>query len=126
MKEKAELFKALSLDTRLRIIQLLKAQPLSVNSLALALHISPSAVSQHLRILKSLKLVEDRRLGYWIHYSLNEEQMECCRQELNRLCTCRCLEGESIKDVKKLEEYKKELERELRRVREIIKRTKRG
>jgi len=126
MKEKAELFKALSVDTRLRIIELLKAQPLCVNSLAHALHISPSAVSQHLRILKSLKLVEDRRMGYWTHYSLNEEQLECCRQELSRLCTCRCLEGSSIKDVGKLEEYKKELERELRRIRRLIKMVKRG
>ena len=124
MKKQAKLFKALSLDTRLRIIELLKAQPLSVNSLAIALHISPSAVSQHLRILKSMGLVRDRRLGYWTHYSLNEQQLECCRQELSRLCTCRCREEGSIKDVRKFEEYKKELEKELRRVRGLIKRVK--
>ena len=123
MRRQAKLFKALSVNTRLRIIELLKAQPLSVNSLALALHISPSAVSQHLRLLKSLRLVEHRRLGYWTHYSLNEEQLECCRQELSRLCTCRCFERGSI-DVRKLEQHKKGLERELHRVRRLIKRAK--
>ena len=123
MRRQAKLFKALSVNTRLRIIELLKAQPLSVNSLAVALHISPSAVSQHLSILKSLGLVEHRRLGYWTHYSLNEGQLECCRQELSRLCTCRCLERGSI-DVRKLEEYQKELEKELRRVRGLIRRVK--
>ncbi len=50
-----------------------------------------SAVSQHLRVLRSAGLVENERKGYWIHYSLNREALERCRERLNRVCTCGCL-----------------------------------
>lgn len=91
MKEAAELFKILSVDKRIEIIELLKETPLSVNALAEVLGITQSAVSQHLRILKAAGLVIDERQGYWIYYSLNKDALEICRQRLNRICTCGCL-----------------------------------
>jgi len=91
MKNAAGLFKILSVDKRIEIIEHLKRGPMCVNSLAGALKISPSAVSQHLRVLKSAGLVEDRREGYWIHYSLNRSALEGARQRLNWICTCGCL-----------------------------------
>ena len=90
MKEAAELFKILSVDKRIEIIELLKKEPMSVNVLAAALKITQSAVSQHLRVLKSTGLVQNERQGYWIYYSLNRETLEKCRQRLNRICTCGC------------------------------------
>jgi DNA-binding transcriptional ArsR family regulator len=93
MKKAAELFKLLSVDKRIEIIELLKKEALSVNTLADALGISQSAVSQHLRVLKSSGLVKDERQGYWIYYSLNRDALEKCRQRLNRICTCGCLDG---------------------------------
>jgi len=90
MKEAAELFKILSVDKRIEIIELLKKEPMSVNVLAAALKITQSAVSQHLRVLKSTGLVQDERRGYWIYYSLNRDTLEKCRQRLNRICTCGC------------------------------------
>lgn len=90
MKEAAELFKLLSVDTRIEIVELLKAGPMTVNALAEALGVTQSAVSQHLRVLRSAGLVENERKGYWIHYSLNLEALERCRQRLNRVCTCGC------------------------------------
>lgn len=98
MKEAAELFKILSVDKRIEIIELLKETPLSVNALAEALGVTQSAVSQHLRVLKAAGLVSDERQGYWIYYSLNREALEICRQRLNRICTCGCLNSEA--DVK--------------------------
>ncbi len=91
MKESAELFKLLSVDKRIEIIELLKKEAMSVNALAKALGITQSAVSQHLRVLKAADLVRDERQGYWIYYSLNKEALEKCRQRLNRICTCGCL-----------------------------------
>ncbi len=91
MKDAAELFKILSVDKRIEIIEHLKKCPMNVNALANALKISPSAVSQHLRVLKSALLVRDERKGYWIHYSLNRGALEKARQRLNRICTCGCL-----------------------------------
>lgn len=101
VKESAELFKLLSVDTRIEIVEQLKKEAMSVNALAEALGITQSAVSQHLRVLKAAGLVRDERKGYWIYYSLNREALEKCRQRLNRVCTCGCMEG-----VRKIERVK--------------------
>lgn len=93
MKDTAELFKLLSVDKRIEIIEHLKKGTMSVNALAEVLGITQSAVSQHLRVLKTAGLVKDERKGYWIYYSLNREALEKCRQRLNRVCTCGCMEG---------------------------------
>lgn len=95
MKEAAELFKPLSVDKRIEIIELLKKEATNVNAIAEALGITQSAVSQHLRLLKGAGLVKDERQGYWIYYSLNRDALEKCRQRLNRICTCGCL-GERV------------------------------
>lgn len=94
MKESAELFKILAVDKRIEIIELLKKEDMNVNSLAEALGITSSAVSQHLRVLKSAGLVRDERRGYWIYYSLDRDVLEKCRERLNRICTCGCLNDE--------------------------------
>ena len=102
MKEAADLFKILSVDKRIEIVELLKKEPTSVNALAEALGITQSAVSQHLRVLKGAGLVKDERQGYWIYYSLNKDVLEKCRQKLNRICTCGCLGGQvSMERIKK-------------------------
>ncbi len=91
MKETAELFKILSVDKRIEIIELLKKNTMNVNALAKRLGVTQSAISQHLRVLKAAGLVNDERKGYWIHYSLNRKALEKCRQRLNKVCTCGCL-----------------------------------
>ncbi len=103
MKKASELFKLLSVDSRIEIVEQLKKGPMSVSALALALGISQSAVSQHLRVLKSADLVEDKRDGYWIFYSLNLVALEKCRQRLNKICTCGCTgKGKKTTPVKTL------------------------
>lgn len=91
MKDAAELFKIFCVDKRIGIIEYLKKGSMNVNSLASSLKITPSAVSQHLRVLKSAGLVRNERKGYFIHYSLNKDVLEEARQRLNRICTCKCL-----------------------------------
>jgi len=98
MKQAAELFKILSVDKRIEIIERLKCGPTTVNALAEMLGITPSAVSQHLRVLKAAGLVTNEREGYFIRYSLNEKTLESCRMRLNRVCTCGCIEQPSEKD----------------------------
>ena len=93
MVDTAELFKILAADKRIEIIEQLKSGEMTVNALAETLGITQSAVSQHLRILKSAGLVNNERKGYHTCYTLNQEAMEMCRQRLNRVCTCGCLEG---------------------------------
>lgn len=106
-KDDAELFKILAVDKRIEIIELLKKEPLSVKALAAELKISQSAVSQHLRVLKSAGFVKDERRGYWIYYSLNRETLERCRQRLNRVCVCGC-QDRGAKPAKNRGEVKKQ------------------
>ncbi|MCP4130579.1 MAG: winged helix-turn-helix transcriptional regulator [bacterium] len=93
MKDAAELFKVLSVDKRIEIIELLKIESMYVNTIAEKLGITASAASQHLRILKNFDLVTDERQGYNIVYSLNVDSLESCRQRLNRICSCGCSNG---------------------------------
>lgn len=97
MKQAAELFKILSVDKRIEIIERLKCGPTTVNALAEMLGITSSAVSQHLRVLKAAGLVTNEREGYFVRYSLNEVTLEACRMRLNRVCTCGCIEQPSEK-----------------------------
>ena len=97
MKEAAELFKILSVDKRIDIVERLKIGALGVNELAGALGVSQSAVSQHLRVLKGAGLVTDLRRGNRVFYSLNKDALEECRQRLDRVCTCGCPGSEKTK-----------------------------
>jgi DNA-binding transcriptional ArsR family regulator len=68
----ARIFKVMSVDTRVRMIQLLKCRTLCVNALAHALDITPAAVSQHLRVLRDAEIVTADKRGYFVHYRVND------------------------------------------------------
>jgi ArsR family transcriptional regulator, arsenate/arsenite/antimonite-responsive transcriptional repressor len=82
-EEQAALFRALADPTRLKLVKLLCRQrepsALCVNALAYRLGISQSAVSQHLRVLKALKLVKAERRGYRVHYFINKDEIKHLR-----------------------------------------------
>ena len=89
--QQAAIFGALADPTRLRLVKLLCHQQvpsaLCVNAIAAHLGITQSAVSQHLRILKSIGLVTGERRGYHIHYSVNHEALEYCRNLVSAVLT---------------------------------------
>lgn len=70
MKTVTKLFKALSDETRLRILSLLTAGELCVCDLMEVLQLPQSTVSRHLAYLRSTGLVDDRRQGVWMYYRL--------------------------------------------------------
>jgi len=74
MKSAVGLFKALSDDTRLRILNLLFEGELCVCELMDALQMPQSRVSHQLSILKASGLVLDRREGKWMIYALKERE----------------------------------------------------
>ena len=76
----AQIFKVLSDGTRLRIIELLKPRSRCVNALAHELGISPAAVSQHLRILRTSGIVEADKRGYFVHYRVNRQNIAVWRK----------------------------------------------
>ena len=81
-RDLAELFKVLAVDTRVRILQMLRERPLCVNALAARLGVTHSAVSQHLRVLRSAGLVIADKQGYFVHYRLDEQAVSRLRETL--------------------------------------------
>ena len=75
MKKLSSVFKALSDETRLRIIKLLENGELCVCHIVAAVDMSQSRISFHLKILKEAGLVKDRREGRWTHYRLDESDL---------------------------------------------------
>jgi DNA-binding transcriptional ArsR family regulator len=126
--EPFEVLKALAVETRVKIIDLLKSKgPLGAKNIAEVIGITPAAVSQHLKILRQAGLVRSERKGYWIPYTINEEALENCRQILNDICTCGCRGTGKFKEKElndsnseSLKRYEKELRNELRIVRERV------
>ena len=124
--EQAELFKVLGVESRIRLIELLKHRgPVCVNEMSEALGITSSAVSQHLKILKHAGLVRCQRKGYWIPYEVDPAALEKCRQLLSKVCACGCKgngrkrEAEINKAKNKLTllmKYERELQHELKEV----------
>lgn len=95
VEELAEIFKALSDPTRLRLIKLLNecssgedvpdrcdGGALCVNALTNKLGVTQSAVSQHLRVLRQAGLVRGERRGSFVHYSLDQDGLNKYRAAL--------------------------------------------
>lgn len=62
-------FKALSDETRLRLVHILRHYELSVNELVRILDMGQSRVSRHLKILTEAGLLTSRRDGLWVFYA---------------------------------------------------------
>lgn len=72
----AELFKVFGDSTRIRILFVLFEAEVCVCDLAEVLHMTQSAISHQLRILKQNKLVKARREGKSIFYSLADDHVK--------------------------------------------------
>ena len=127
--EPSEMFRALAVETRVKIIELLKAEgPMGAKKIAEIMDITPAAVSQHLKILRQAGFVRSERNGYWIPYFIDEKALENCGEVLAEICTCGCDGSGQFKE-KELEDssleslmnYEREIANELRIVRERIK-----
>lgn len=71
----AELFKVFGDSTRIKILYALFEAELCVCDIAQLLHITQTAVSHQLRVLKTNKLVKCRREGKNIFYSLADDHV---------------------------------------------------
>jgi len=73
MWELIKMFKALSDETRIRMLHLLSEGELCVCEIMQALEISQTRASRNLGILRDAGLLQDRRDGQWVHYSVRKE-----------------------------------------------------
>lgn len=76
---------ALSDETRLRIVNILRGGELCVCEITEVLGISQTKASRHLNILKTAGIVSDRRQAQWVYYSLVDGQPDFFRALLNDL-----------------------------------------
>ena len=75
MDDAAELFKVFGDPTRLKLLAALLAQEMCVCDLSDLLGISQSAVSHQLRLLRTSRLVKNRREGKSVYYSLDDDHV---------------------------------------------------
>ena len=71
----AQLFHALSDETRLNIVRLLSHGERCVCELQSVLDAAQSRLSFHLKTLKEAGLVTDRREGRWVYYALDRDAL---------------------------------------------------
>lgn len=74
MEKLIDILKALTDETRLRILNLLYEKELCVCDIISALQISQAKASRHLIYLKNAGLAKDRKAAQWSHYSLTKEE----------------------------------------------------
>ncbi|MDY0003397.1 MAG: metalloregulator ArsR/SmtB family transcription factor [Polyangia bacterium] len=75
LSELSEIFAALADPTRLAIIYTIRARERSVGDVAAVLGLSEPLVSQHLRRLRSLRVVRVRQDGRHRFYQLDDEHV---------------------------------------------------
>jgi len=82
----ADMFKALSDPTRLKIINLLtESQNLCVGVIAEKTGMSQPAISQHLKVLKTAGLLDAKKMGLEMHYSINPKKVTEFKDIINVL-----------------------------------------
>jgi ArsR family transcriptional regulator, arsenate/arsenite/antimonite-responsive transcriptional repressor len=105
MQDLLNVFKALSEETRLRIVKLLEHGELCVCDIVAALDLIQPKISFHLAILKEAGLIKDRKQGKWVHYKIDDSDMF---RRFLVLSTLERISAESVKlDGKRLAEFLK-------------------
>ena len=69
----ATIFKALSDETRLHIIDMLSCNELCAADILASFNLSQSTMSYHMKILIDAGVVNSQRNGLWTRYSINED-----------------------------------------------------
>src|SRR6478735_4229136 len=90
-----ELFHALSDETRIEIIELLRKGERCVCELTGELDAAQSRLSFHLKVLKDAGIVTDRKDGRWVHYKINADALAEIQRRISAL--------EPIKSPRKLD-----------------------
>jgi ArsR family transcriptional regulator len=89
------LFKALSDETRLQIVDMLSCGPLCACDILESFSITQPTLSYHMNLLTSCQLVKAERNGTWMTYSLNAERFDQMENFLKLIreekenCICR-------------------------------------
>jgi ArsR family transcriptional regulator len=103
MRDFVKLFKALSDETRIRILKVLLQRECCVCEVMQALDISQSRASRNLGILEDAGFIKSRRDGLWIVYSIDGQKMNSYVAPLIELLRGSMVnEGTIVQDKKRL------------------------
>lgn len=69
----ARMFKAMSDENRLRILEMLKEKPHNASELLSKMDFGQSTLSHHMKILMNAEIVQGRKQGKWIIYALRPD-----------------------------------------------------
>lgn len=93
--EYAPIFKALSDETRLKIVDMLSCGEMCACDILTEFNISQPTLSYHMKILSDSGLVFAKRDGAWMKYTINQEKSNTVIDFLSRLikekddCICK-------------------------------------
>ena len=91
----AKVLKAISDPKRLRIVDMLSCGELCACKILEAFHITQPTLSHDMKVLIEAKIVNDRREGKNIYYSLNKEQIDVFEKTMQEILTkkanCICI-----------------------------------
>lgn len=85
--ETARVFKAFCDENRLQILKMLRSGEKCACKLLEELQISQSTLSHHMKILCDAGIVQGRKEGKWVHYSLDPSGAERAKELLNEQVT---------------------------------------
>ena len=88
-RKTAFIFKALSDENRIRILELLRNGEMCACKLLEELKVTQPTLSHHMKILCDSGIVVSRREGKWIHYSVYPEGVLCAERFLQGLTTAK-------------------------------------
>ena len=94
-KKDASVFKAFCDENRLQILEMLKEGEICACKILEKLNIVQSTLSHHMKILLDAKIVNGRKEGKWMHYSINKQGFDEAKKILDSY-------GEKIKTNKKI------------------------
>jgi len=99
--ENAKIFKAFCDETRMKVLELLQSGEKCACVLLKKVNVKQPTLSHHMKILVESGIVNARKEGKWIYYSINEENGRAALLLLRDLVTvildgC-CLENEQCK-----------------------------
>lgn len=100
MREMVVICKALSDENRIRILEMLRCGEKCACKLLEELNITQPTLSHHMKILCDSGLVNGRKEGKWMHYSIHSEGIGKAERMMQRLLApndpaadCGCEEG---------------------------------
>lgn len=102
--ELEELFKALGNINRLLLVYRLasgEVEQISVTEMARSMGITQPAASQHLKILKTARILHSKKKGNHIYYTFNQESLTEHKEKVDFLFGCLLIKCQKIDESKK-------------------------